>query len=112
MAVARLKIDREQGVFSRVDDEILQDILGRLPGVEFSSAAGVNTNWNKNCGQMLSRPNSPTCKFKFFFFLINCYGINEQITEKIGSGVPIITNRAMGLIGTDVETHNLNEACS
>ncbi|XP_050152249.1 uncharacterized protein LOC126626894 isoform X2 [Malus sylvestris] len=56
MAVEQLKIGREQGVFSRVDDEILQSILGRLPGVEFSSAVGVNTNWNKNFGQMLSRP--------------------------------------------------------
>ncbi|KAM1035435.1 hypothetical protein ACFX13_039405 [Malus domestica] len=56
MAVEQLKIGREQGVFSRVDDEILQNILGRLPGVEFSSAVGVNTNWNKNFGQMLSRP--------------------------------------------------------
>ncbi|XP_050152248.1 F-box/LRR-repeat protein At5g63520-like isoform X1 [Malus sylvestris] len=100
MAVEQLKIGREQGVFSRVDDEILQSILGRLPGVEFSSAVGVNTNWNKNFGQMLSRP-----KFSSALSL----NPDLHITEKIGCGVPIITNRTMGLIGTDVQAHNLNE---
>ncbi|CAN6713579.1 unnamed protein product [Malus baccata var. baccata] len=133
MAVEQLKIGREQGVFSRVDDEILQNILGRLPGVEFSSAVGVNANWNKNFGQMLSRPKfssalslKPDLHMKFLTrfslkpiwldFIVAYIGTNfsleethQLITEKIGCGVPIITNRTMGLIGTDVEAHNLNE---
>ncbi|KAM1739609.1 hypothetical protein ACFX11_015303 [Malus domestica] len=136
MAAAQLKTDREQGVFSRVDDDILQNILGRLPGVAFASAACVNTTWNKNCSHMLSRPKFASALslnsdlhnaidevlVEIFSkpirpdFVVAYIGTNfsleethQLITEKIGSGISIITNRAMGLIGTDVETHNLRE---
>ncbi|TQE12933.1 hypothetical protein C1H46_001579 [Malus baccata] len=37
-------------------------------------------------------------------------GVFSRITEKIGSGIPIITNRAMGLIGTDVNCAHGNSA--
>ncbi|XP_009359522.2 F-box/LRR-repeat protein At5g63520 [Pyrus x bretschneideri] len=136
MAAAQLKTDREQGVFSRVDDDILQNILGRLPGVAFAAAACVNTTWNKNCSHMLSRPKFASALSlnpdlhnaidevlaEIFSkpirpdFVVAYIGTNfsleethQLITEKIGSGIPIITNRAMGLIGTDVETRNLRE---
>lgn len=35
-----------------------------------------------------------------------------QITEKVGPGIPVITNKAKGLIGTDVQTDKLREVCS
>lgn len=49
--------------------------------------------------------------FFFFFFFLRVV-VLLQITEKVGPGIPVITNKAKGLIGTDVQTDKLREVCS
>ncbi|KAL6175063.1 hypothetical protein ACLB2K_051706 [Fragaria x ananassa] len=43
-------------VFSKVNDDILQNILGRLPAVAFACSACVSKTWNRNCSSILCRP--------------------------------------------------------
>ncbi|CAN6578594.1 unnamed protein product [Malus baccata var. baccata] len=105
MAVEQLKIGREQGVFSRVDDEILQNILGRLPGVEFSSAVGVNANWNKNFGQMLSRPKfSSALSLKPDLHVNWAQGNSPRNAEAIHRGIVVSVNWAQGNSARNTET--------
>lgn len=47
---------RERGMFSLVNDDVVQNILGRLPALSFASAACVNKSWNHLCNRILSRP--------------------------------------------------------
>lgn len=44
------------GGFAKVNDDILQNILFRLPALSFASAACVSKSWNKVCDRVLSCP--------------------------------------------------------
>jgi hypothetical protein len=42
--------------FSQINDDVLQNILARLPALPFASAACVSKSWNRVCNRILTRP--------------------------------------------------------
>ncbi|KAF5808460.1 putative F-box-like domain superfamily protein [Helianthus annuus] len=61
---------------------LLENILARLPAVDFASADCINHLWHLVCARILSRPKlSSACSFSDY----------PQITAKLGSRVPVIT---------------------
>ncbi|GMY15141.1 F-box/LRR-repeat protein At5g63520-like [Fagus crenata] len=122
--------------FSQINDDVLQNILARLPALPFASAACVSKSWNRVCNRILTRPKLASAlslnpslhgAVKEVFdkvlaepirpqFAIACIGVqfsleetHKLITEKLGREIPIITNAASGIIGTDARTNELRE---
>ncbi|XP_022770579.1 F-box/LRR-repeat protein At5g63520-like [Durio zibethinus] len=124
------------GGFAAVNDDILQNILFRLPALSFASAACVSKSWNNVCDRVLSCPklvsalslnpslphavnevldkvlSGPICPQ----FAIASIGLqfsleaaHQLITEKLGSRTPVITNTARGIIGRDAVTNTMRE---
>ncbi|KAG8652684.1 F-box/LRR-repeat protein At5g63520 [Manihot esculenta] len=114
--------------FSLVSEDVVENILSRLPALSFASAACVSRCWNKVCGRILSKPKlasalslNPSLHDAvkevlekvlsqpiYPHFAIACIGkqfslelTHQLITEKLGSKVPVITNAASGIIGFD-----------
>ena len=75
------------GGVSKINDDVLQNILGRLPALTFASAACVSKSWNRVCSRFLTRPklasalslnpslhvNTPLKNKFYFIFLIFNY---------------------------------------
>ncbi|KAJ0111310.1 hypothetical protein Patl1_01242 [Pistacia atlantica] len=122
--------------FALANEDLLQNILSRLPALSFASAACVSKSWNKVCNRILSRPKlssalslSPSHHVAVEevlnkvlsepirpHFAIACVGLqfnltatHQLIAEKLGSRIPIITNAATGIIGRDAGTNELRE---
>ncbi|KAI9384718.1 hypothetical protein POPTR_012G100600v4 [Populus trichocarpa] len=114
--------------FSLVDEEIVQNILSRLPALTFAYAACVNKRWYKICSKILKRPKlasalslNPSLHDAVKevieqvlsepirpHFAIACISkefnlelAHGLIIEKLGSRIPIITNVSSGIIGVD-----------
>ncbi|KDP22600.1 hypothetical protein JCGZ_26431 [Jatropha curcas] len=129
------KMMRASG-FPLVSEDVMENILSRLPALSFASAACVNKSWNEVCGRILSRPKlasalslNPSLHDAVKevldkvlsepiapHFAIACIGkkfslevTHRLITEKLGSSVPTITNVANGIIGFDALTNKLKE---
>ncbi|KAM5571633.1 F-box/LRR-repeat protein [Rosa sericea] len=123
-------------VFSKVNDDILLNILRRLPAVAFACAACVSRAWNRNCSSILCRPkfvsamsvNPDPCEavdevFDEVFsqpirpdFAIVYIGMEFSLPftsffvfKKVPRGVPIIINQAVGLIGVDAGADEIVE---
>ncbi|KAH9614262.1 hypothetical protein KSS87_011649 [Heliosperma pusillum] len=117
---------------SHLGDDLLQNIIGKLPAQSFASAACVNRSWNVVCARVLSRPviasaislNSslPEVVGKVLsgpirpHFAILCicpaFDVDEahrRITHKLGSKTPLITCDAGGIIGRDALSNQFNE---
>ncbi|KAL6280881.1 hypothetical protein ACE6H2_017762 [Prunus campanulata] len=135
--VAEVEMADAKGVFSPAHDDVSVNILARPPAVSFaSSAACVGKTWNQSCNKILSRPQfssalslnpdlhaaldevlaDASSKPLRPDFIVAYIGTNfsleethHLITEKVGPGIPVITNKAKGLIGTDVQTDKLRE---
>ncbi|XP_021818333.1 F-box/LRR-repeat protein At5g63520-like [Prunus avium] len=135
--VAEVEMADAKGVFSPAHDDVSVNILARPPAVSFaSSAACVGKTWNQSCNKILSRPQFSSAlslnpdlhaaldevladafsKPLRPDFIVAYIGTNfsleethHLITEKVGLGIPVITNKAKGLIGTDVQTDKLRE---
>ncbi|XVF49588.1 hypothetical protein PTKIN_Ptkin04bG0024900 [Pterospermum kingtungense] len=128
--------EKKMGGFASVNDDILQNILLRLPALSFASAACVSKTWNKVCGSVLScpklasalslNPSLPDAVKEVLDkvlstpirpqFAIASIGLqfslevaHQLIIEKLGSGVPVITNAACGIIGRDAVTNTMRE---
>ncbi|XWS60247.1 hypothetical protein CRYUN_Cryun07bG0019700 [Craigia yunnanensis] len=124
------------GGFAAVNDDILQNILFRLPALSFATAACVSKSWNKVCDRVLScpklasalslNPSLPDAVKEVLEkvlsgpirpqFAIASIGLqfsleaaHQLITEKLGSRIPVITNAACGIIGRDAVTNTMRE---
>ncbi|XP_051148175.1 F-box/LRR-repeat protein At5g63520 isoform X2 [Andrographis paniculata] len=114
-------------------DDLLLNVLRRLPAVSFASAACVNHSWNSLCNRILSSPKFASA-ISFNPSLENAVGevidkvlsepirphfalasigpsssleaALEQIDRKLGSRVPIIVNIAEGIIGPDISDNH------
>ncbi|KAM0042192.1 putative HD/PDEase domain, F-box-like domain superfamily, 5'-deoxynucleotidase YfbR/HDDC2 [Helianthus debilis subsp. tardiflorus] len=75
-----------------VGEDLLQNIFGRLPALSFASAACFSRSWNLVCHHILCCPELPSA------CLVNP---SLQITTKLGSKVPVVTNRPAGVIGRE-----------
>lgn len=119
-----------------IGEDLLQNIVARLPAVSFASAACVSRSWNLVCDRVLCRPKlSSACSFnpslqvaieevvnKVFLepirphFVIASIGpsfdlhlAHQLITAKVGSKVPVITNDPSGIIGRDAFSNEFKE---
>ncbi|KVH98118.1 F-box domain, cyclin-like protein [Cynara cardunculus var. scolymus] len=130
---------RPCGVAATIDfigEDLLQNIVARLPAFSFASAACVSRSWNLVCDRVLCRPKlSSACSFNFSLhvaveevfnkalsepirphFAIASIGpsfdlqqAHQLITAKLGSKVPVITNVPSGIIGRDAISDEFKE---
>ncbi|MFS7951202.1 putative F-box domain, FIST, C-domain, F-box-like domain superfamily protein [Helianthus anomalus] len=116
--------------------DLVQNIFGRLPAVDFASADCVSRSWHHACRLILRRPKlSSACSFNpdlevavesvvnkvlsepirpQFAIASVCRRIDlsmahQLITEKLGSNVPVITNCSRGVIGRDAISDEFKE---
>ncbi|KAK3183163.1 hypothetical protein Dsin_030449 [Dipteronia sinensis] len=119
------------------NEDLLQNILLRLPAVSLASAVRVNKSWNKACNQILNRPklvtalsNSsslhvavkeildevlfepirPHFAVAYVDLKFDLATTHRLIAKKLGSQIPIITKAATGIIGMDAHTNEIEEA--
>nr|KJB19812.1 hypothetical protein B456_003G119900 [Gossypium raimondii] len=124
------------GGFAAVNDDILQNILFRLPASSFASAACVSKSWNKVCDRVLtcpklasalslnpslpdavkealdkvlSKPIRPQFAIASIGLQFSLEAAHQIITERLGSKVPVVTNAACGIIGRDAITNTMRE---
>ncbi|EXB25253.1 F-box/LRR-repeat protein [Morus notabilis] len=129
------KMVKTTGFFLLTDD-LLHNILARLPAPSFASAACVSKSWNRVSSQVLSRPKlasalsldpSPQVAVREVIdkvltdpirpdFAIasvgsgfRLYDIFKLISKKLGTKTPIIISTANGIIGRDALTDELKE---
>ncbi|CAH2043670.1 unnamed protein product [Thlaspi arvense] len=125
------KIDMADMAFiASMNDDLLHNILLRLPAKSFGSASCVSRSWNCVCNRILSRPKmisafsrnpdklraaeevldkvlSEPIRPDFVIANITCGSLEEtlrQITKRVGSRVPVIVSVVTGILG--------KEACS
>ncbi|XP_011073078.1 F-box/LRR-repeat protein At5g63520 [Sesamum indicum] len=127
------------GDISGIDDlgdDLMQNILGRLPASSFASAACVSRSWNSLCSSLLSSPrlssavsfnpsleNAVNEVFEKVLsepirphFALASIGPSfslqaalQLIDKKLGSRIPVIVNVSEGVIGRDVKTDQFVE---
>ncbi|XP_021287101.1 F-box/LRR-repeat protein At5g63520 [Herrania umbratica] len=127
---------KESKGFCLMNNDLLQNILSRLPATTFASAACVSKAWNATCNRVLSRPRlssamslnpSPRVALQEVFdkvmsepirphFAIASVGpgfnlkdVLQFMVEKLGSRTPIILSSVSGIIGRDALTHEFSE---
>ncbi|KAK9045925.1 hypothetical protein V6N11_051828 [Hibiscus sabdariffa] len=124
------------GGFATASDDILRNILFRLPASSFASAACVNNSWNKVCDtvlacpklatalslnpslpdavkdvldKVLSDPILPQFAIASIGLQFSLEAAHQLITQKLGSKVSVVTSTACRIIGRDVITHRMKE---
>ncbi|PSS07659.1 F-box/LRR-repeat protein [Actinidia chinensis var. chinensis] len=121
-----------------IGEDLLQNILSRLPALTFASAACVSHSWNTLCNRVLCRPKlssafslNPSPKGAVEevvdkvlseplrpHFAIACVSyasslkraqVHQLITQKLGSTIPIVTYKSSGIIGRNAITNDFKE---
>lgn len=119
-----------------IGEDLLQNILSRLPALTFASAACVSRSWNSLCTRVLSRPKlssafslhpEPEIAVQEVVtkvlseplrpdFAIVCISptfslpqIHQLILHQLGSTTPIVTYESRGIIGRNAITDELKE---
>nr|KJB19821.1 hypothetical protein B456_003G120100 [Gossypium raimondii] len=122
--------------FSLMNEDLLRNILSRLPAISFASAATVSKTWNAACCHILSRPKLssaislkplPLVALQEVFdkvmsepirphFAIASVGPGFEIkdvlqfmVEKVRSRTPIIVSSVKGILGRDALSHEFRE---
>ncbi|XP_024007419.1 F-box/LRR-repeat protein At5g63520 [Eutrema salsugineum] len=122
--------------FFVVSDDILGNIISRLPAKSFAAAACVNHVWNRVSDLILSRPRlasglsvaespeiavdealemalskpiRPHFAIAFVGLQFPIEEMHNRITSKIGANTLLITSAALGIIGVDSTTNELEE---
>ncbi|KAI9384717.1 hypothetical protein POPTR_012G100500v4 [Populus trichocarpa] len=118
--------------FASINEDLVQNIVKRLPASSFASAACVSKSWNQICNQILSKPKfasafslNPNEKVALeevvnkvlsepirpHFAIANVIGSGVDLREKLdflatklGSQTPIIVSCASGIMGRDAVT--------
>nr|XP_043637467.1 F-box/LRR-repeat protein At5g63520 isoform X2 [Erigeron canadensis] len=119
-----------------IGEDLLQNIVSRLPATSFAFAACVNRSWHLVCDRLLLRPKlSSACSFHSSLnvavedvvgkvlsgpirphFAIASVGpyfdfrlAHQLISAKLGSKVPVITNDPSGIIGRNAFSDEFKE---
>ncbi|KAI7732288.1 hypothetical protein M8C21_028001 [Ambrosia artemisiifolia] len=118
-----------------ISEDVLRNIIARLPATSFASAACVSRSFNLVCERFLCRPKlASACSFIPSLQVVNkvlsepirphfaiasvigyyCYedGLevaHQLITRALGTHVPVITDRPSGVIGTDAFSDDFQE---
>uniref|UniRef100_A0A164VXJ3 FIST C-domain domain-containing protein n=1 Tax=Daucus carota subsp. sativus TaxID=79200 RepID=A0A164VXJ3_DAUCS len=107
-------------------DDLLRNVLSRLPSSSFAFAACVSRYWNHVCDTVLCTPKlssalSSNPSLQVFAELIRPHfaivtvtspdleEARQLITKKLGSTIPIIYTAPTGLIGRDAVTNEFKE---
>ncbi|XP_061988160.1 F-box/LRR-repeat protein At5g63520-like isoform X1 [Rosa rugosa] len=132
----QLKTTTAGGLFSLLNDDLLHDILARLPAPSFASAACVSKSWSRTCTLILSRPKlasalslNPSLQVAWeevtqkvlaepirpHFIIANVgsgfrlVDVNKLVKERFGSRAPFVVSTANGILGRDVVTCEIKE---
>ncbi|MFS7951192.1 putative F-box domain-containing protein [Helianthus anomalus] len=127
------------GIATTIDlfgEDLLENIIARLPASSFASAACVNRSWNLVSDRILCRPKlssawsinpslqvavedvankvllepiRPHFAIVFVGRILDKQQAHQLITAKLGSKVPVITNWSRGIIGRDVISDEFRE---
>ncbi|KAF5732229.1 hypothetical protein HS088_TW18G00920 [Tripterygium wilfordii] len=119
-----------------MNEDLLQNVLYRLPAVSFASAACVSKSWNQLCNRILSRPKlasalsmnpSKQVALQEVIDKVLCEPLRPDfaianvdrgfdlaetlqiLVEKLGSQTPIVLSRVSGIIGRDATTGEFRE---
>ncbi|KAK1567825.1 hypothetical protein Q3G72_017191 [Acer saccharum] len=122
--------------FGPMNEDLLQNILSRLPAKSFASAACVTNSWNKVCSRILSRPKiASAVSLKSSLHIAMQEVIDKVLSEPIrphfaianvgpgsclknilplllktfGSQTPIILSTVSGIMGRDALTDEFRE---
>ncbi|KAJ6672224.1 SKP2-LIKE FIST C DOMAIN FIST DOMAIN N-TERMINAL ISOFORM 1 [Salix viminalis] len=118
--------------FASINEDLVQNIVRRLPASSFASAACVSKSWNQICNQILSKPKfASACSLnkdekvaleevvnkvlsepiRPHFAIANVIGSEVDLSEKLdflatklGSQTPIVVSCASGIMGRDAVT--------
>ncbi|XAR50348.1 hypothetical protein NMG60_11004643 [Bertholletia excelsa] len=126
----------ETSVIDLLGEDLLQNILSRLPALTFASAACVSRSWNVICSRVLSGPklssaislnHSPQVAVKEVVdkvlsepirphFAMACASptfdlrlIHQLIAEKLGSTTPVVTYQSKGIVGRNALSGEFKE---
>ncbi|KAG5031909.1 hypothetical protein GLYMA_06G168700v4 [Glycine max] len=121
---------------SMLNEDLLQNILARLPSLHFASAACVSKSWNSLCSRILSRPKLSSAislnpslpdavnevvhkvlsePIRPHFAIANIgTGFNTAktlclIRKSLGFNIPVIVTVANGIMGRDAVTDEFKE---
>ncbi|XP_030458346.2 F-box/LRR-repeat protein At5g63520 isoform X1 [Syzygium oleosum] len=127
---------RERSGMASMSEDLVANIVGRLPAVSFASAACVCKSWRRVCSQVLSRPKlasalslNPSATialqevvdkvlsqpiFPHFAIVHAAQGFSlavalRYIGRKLGARTPVIVSRDAGIIGIDAATNEVKE---
>ncbi|XP_048136768.1 F-box/LRR-repeat protein At5g63520 isoform X2 [Rhodamnia argentea] len=127
---------RDRSGMASMSEDLMANIVGRLPAVSFAAAACVCKSWRRVCSQVLSRPKlasalslNPSAHIAlqevvdkvlsepiFPHFAIvhagqgfSLAGALQYIGRKLGAQTPVIVSRDAGVIGIDVTTNEVKE---
>ncbi|KAF8036984.1 hypothetical protein BT93_B0035 [Corymbia citriodora subsp. variegata] len=127
---------RGRGSMASMSEDLVANIVGRLPALSFASAACVCRSWRRVCSQILSRPKlasalslNPSAPvalqevvdkvlsepiFPHFALVYVGLGFDladalQYIGRKLGACTPVIVCRDAGVIGIDATTNELKE---
>ncbi|CAN8277495.1 unnamed protein product [Cochlearia groenlandica] len=118
-----------------MNEDLLHNILSRLPAKSFAFASCVNRSWNIVCDRIFSRPKmisafsrnpnhirageevldkvlSEPIRPHFVIANITCGSMEQtlrQITARVGSNVPIIVSIVFGILGKEARNDKLGE---
>ncbi|KAF9671728.1 hypothetical protein SADUNF_Sadunf12G0078500 [Salix dunnii] len=123
--------------FASINEDLVQNILRRLPASSFASAASVSKSWNQICNQILSKPKFASAfslnqdekvaleevvskvlsePIRPHFAIANVTGSGADLSEKLdflatklGSQTPIVVSCASGIMGRDAVTDEHRE---
>ncbi|KAJ6748387.1 F-BOX ONLY PROTEIN 22 [Salix purpurea] len=118
--------------FASINEDLVKNIVRRLPASSFASAARVSKSWNQICNQILSKPKfASACSLsqdekvaleevvnkvlsepiRPHFAIANVIGSEVDLSEKLdflatklGSQTPIVVSCASGIMGRDAVT--------
>uniref|UniRef100_A0A7N0RJA9 FIST C-domain domain-containing protein n=1 Tax=Kalanchoe fedtschenkoi TaxID=63787 RepID=A0A7N0RJA9_KALFE len=127
---------RDGGGFDLLNEDLVHNILSRLPAASFAQAACVNLSWNQICDRILSRPKfasalslNPSLEAAVGEtvdralstpirpqFAIACVSLrfslpraHKLLRKRLGNRTPIITSGARGIIGRDAISGEFKE---
>ncbi|XP_061953779.1 F-box/LRR-repeat protein At5g63520-like [Populus nigra] len=123
--------------FASINEDLIQNILKRLPALSFASAACVSKSWNQICNQILYKPKfasafslNPDAKVALeevvnkvlsepirpHFAIANVIGSGFDLSgrlnflaTKLGFQIPIIVSCTSGIMGRDAVTDEHRE---
>ncbi|OMO84148.1 hypothetical protein CCACVL1_10977 [Corchorus capsularis] len=135
-SLTKTKLKQQSKGFNLMNDDLLQNILSRLPATSFASAACVSKSWNAVCTRILSRPKlssavslnrsprvalqevldkvlsepiRPHFAIAYFSPGFVAEDVLQVMVEKLGSRTPILLSQVPGILGRDALTHEYKE---